>query len=249
MRTRLALSAVLLAAIASSATAQTQVVVTPSSPQGWTIYQAGGATGAWDTAFPRSGNGSASFNMPDALTGYVDHYVNLLPQSIAALSRLEYDWYRSSSSTTSGLLMPSLALYMSGGDYLVYERAYNASGNAPTDTWVTENILGGNFWRSTSTPTTGTCATYGMFTTLAQFNAQCYGGNAQFIGFDLFMGNSIAGSFIAAADNITYAIGTDPGVRYNFEADAVVATPEPASLALMVTGLFALVPVARRRRR
>src|SRR5205085_583800 len=121
---------------------------------------------------------------------------------------------------------------------------------APTDAWITENILGGNFWRGTNDGNaTGACGTYGMFTTLAAFNTQCYGGAAQFIGFDVFMGNSIPGSFEAGFDNVTYAVGTGTGTNYNFEPDAVVATPEPATLALFAPALLALVPVIRRRKR
>ncbi len=246
--TRRALVALLVSGLAFSAGAQTQeIVVTPSNPQGWTTLIFGNANGDWDTTHPRSGNGSARIAMNDASSAGVDHYNELAPQSMAGLSRLSYDWYRSSASTSSAVLSPVFALFMSDGDFLVYEREQNAPGAAPTDVWVTENVLGGAYWRYTLASITGDCGHRAMFTTLSDFNTQCYGGNAQFVGFDMWMGGVGPGSFDAAVDNLTYAIGGD-AVTYNFEADAVVATPEPASIALLITGLVALVPVARRRR-
>ena len=257
MRLRLAVLVASLV-VGGSAGAQVQVVVKPSSPQGWQTAAFGaGASGGWTTAYPRNGNGSAQISLLDAGAGEFDHYIDFAsPMSLSGFTRLMFDWYRNSSSTTADWLAPAFALHMangntSGGDYLVYEYAYNHTGAAPTNSWIAEDILGGTFWRGTSDGTASSnCATYGMFTTLGAFDSQCYGGNAMVLGFDVFMGYSMPGTFDAGVDNVNFATSNDPiGTNYDFEADPVTTAPEPATLALIIPGALALIPLARRRKK
>ena len=235
------------------------IVVTPSNPQGWagtTYYGPGGTgsgTGAFGgitTAFPHSGNGSVEISLADAVNSEADWALTFAggPYALSSLSTLAYDWYRSSTSTVNAPgLMPAFALSMSDGSYLVYERAYNATDDAPVDQWVTSNILNGTFWFTGNG--SGSCGVYGAFQTLSKFNTQCFGGSGAVSGLDLFMGYAYEGSFRGAVDNVSYAFDT-PDPTFNFEVDAGISTtPEPATMSLMAFGLAGMAGAGIRRRK
>ncbi|MDQ2890182.1 MAG: PEP-CTERM sorting domain-containing protein [Gemmatimonadota bacterium] len=246
-----------LALVASPTFAQT-VVVTPSNPHGWSdstyygptaSHTGTGAFAGITTTYPRSGAGSSEIRLNDAANSEADALMEFSSggKSLSSITALQYDWYRSSTSTTDGPIMPAFALHMSDNSYLVYERAYNATGNAPVDTWTTENILNGTFWSSGNG--TGVCANYGAFQSLSYFNTNCYAGAGSVTGLDIYMGYTQAGTFYGAMDNPTVGFNNATPTTWNFEPDAVTATPEPSSIALLGTGLIGLVPMVRRRRK
>ncbi len=152
-----------------------------------------------------------------------------------------------------GISAPAFALHMDSpyDDYLIYEPYYNAApGPVTMDTWNTSNMLGGIFWRGTDDPNaSGACASASAYVSLAAFNATCYGGNAEVRGIDLFLGFGYTGTFDGAEDNVVLGFDNATPTTYNFEVDGVSATPEPASFALMATGLIGLAGVVRRRNR
>lgn len=255
----LRVAAIAMAAVpflASPVLAQTTVVVTPSNPHGWTgttygpTYTSPGidASAGITQSYARSGNGSVEIKLGDAAHNEADWSMDFSSgHSLSSINALSYDWLRSSSSTNDGSIIPAFVLYMSDGSGLVYERAYNASGNAPQDTWTTENILNGKFWSTGNG--TGNCANYGAFQTLSYFNTNCYGGNGSVTGLDMFMGYTQAGTFDGAVDNATIGFEGGEATRYNFEADGQSTVPEPSSMALLGTGLVGLVPMIRRRKK
>jgi hypothetical protein len=234
--------------IATTGGAQT---VTPSNPQGWMeeTYGVSGASAQISGTYARSGNGSVRIQLADNLNSEADWGMTFgggASYSLSSLSALSYDWFRSSSSTTSTLLAPAFALRMTDGEYFVYEYAYNHVGDPAADTWTTENLLGGNFWFTGNG--TGTCDRYGAFTTLAAFNTACYGGQGAFDSMVMFMGYSIAGTFDGAVDNVVMTVTGGPSANYNFELDQQSVVPEPSTYALMAAGLLGVFAAARRRR-
>jgi hypothetical protein len=137
---------------------------------------------------------------------------------------------------------------LSDGKYLIYERAYNLSGDAPVDSWETSNILNGTFWY-TGGSGTGVCSTYGAFETLSYFNSNCYNGGATVTSLTAFLGYTQSGSFYGAVDNIAFGAENFGPVIWDFETDAPTdVVPEPASMALLATGLAGMAAARRKRR-
>lgn len=140
------------------------IVVTPSAPDGWGPANVrANATVAITTAQPRSGNGSLEFTTNTITPGQdkADYEklwnpVNFPNRTLAGLTALSYEYYRSSSSTTASHLAPVLRLYVGDanptsstfGKYalLIWEPVYNGAAPIPTDQWITQNILNGKFW-------------------------------------------------------------------------------------------------------
>lgn len=140
------------------------IVVTASAPDGWTPANVrANATVAITTAQPRSGNGSLEFTTNTITPGQdkADYEKLWYPASfpsrtLAGLTALSYEYYRSSSSTTASHLAPVLRLYVGDanplsptfGKYalLIWEPVYNGATPIPTDQWITQNILNGKFW-------------------------------------------------------------------------------------------------------
>lgn len=153
----------------------------------------------------------------------------------------------------------------------------NSINGTVANTWTTSNLLdsdGNNrfFLRFFSNPLvpvgTGQIGTNCVNTNrgldfnarmqdIAAWEASCNGGtgevnlaDANVIGMSLDMGAwPGSGSYTETnyMDNVMIGFNGDV-TSYNFETDAVVASPEPASLMLVGTGLVGLFGVTRRRR-
>src|SRR5690348_7305478 len=150
--TRLVTAAVLSAAVSLPLSAQT-VSVTPSNTHGWGyVDQVGAGSASINGTQPRSGNGSLEISAP---TGSDKAYFGVIfdsPQSLSAVSDASFDWFRSSSSSANGYFAPTFHFLVAdnvGGtthySELVWEWVYNnpanSAGTAPTDQWVTSNIV------------------------------------------------------------------------------------------------------------
>lgn len=243
---------VVVAAVGGAGVARAQTVVTPADPHGWGAYTYGTSVpapyGAVSGVFPHLGNGSAEIQLYDQGATEVLWWYDLpTPSALGALNLLSFDWFVSSTSTTPTWTTPAFAMYLDVGGYIIWEGAYNGTmPNAPQDTWVSSNILNDNFWWNGGG--TGQCANAAAYQTLAWFNANCFGGSANVIGLAPFLGFGYAGTqFSGAFDNVLYGFDNGPSEWFNFEASATTV-PEPASMALLATGLVGLAAGRRRRR-
>ena len=157
-----------------------------------------------NSTFARSGNGSAYMETTQGPGGFSSKAdVELMPTAtangngnfnstsamgrLANLSSFGYDWYRASTSTTSSIQHPSLRVQVVSADltqfgYLVFERAYNGFGNAPTNTWQTDDIYANaatyNLWATGSIANAFTYNTENMLLTAT------IGGNVQSYSYD-----------------------------------------------------------------
>jgi hypothetical protein len=218
--------------------------------------------------YARSGNGSVEFTTPGSsakadieyLAGGVNlggnYYATSSLGSFSLLTSFGYDWYLSSSSTTSNLHPALRVLLDADGDlntitdrgYLIYERAYN--GNTfPTDAWQTDTVGAQTYLWNTGLGL-GFAANinqtpYAYDATLAEW--QAYLPNAVILGFSVGVGSGWSGVFAGAIDNVNWQIGTEPAVMNNFEVARGGAVPEPSTY-MMAGSALALALFARRRR-
>lgn len=223
--------------------------------------------------YPRNGNGSVYFSSPSS-TGKADiEYFaapvnaggNFTPNpfnpasnlgNLSQLTALSYEWYRDSSSTVIGHLHPVLRLGILrvnpdnsvNTGYLIFERVYNGfSGAAPTDTWVSDNIITNNYklWATASLGFGDPNVNFNaVLKTIPDWITAANGANAQLfvISVNAGIGSGWNGQFAGAVDTITFGFGGNSNT-FNFEV-----VPEPASLAALGVGLASLIGLRRRTR-
>jgi hypothetical protein len=150
---------------------------------------------------------------------------------VGELGALSFDWYRDSSSTAPGHLTPAFEVYVDDGEgnswLLKWEGAYNGYPTngpaAPTDQWVTADLIGGNFWRIPQfidgdwvgfSGCNEAGDPYGCFVFNRQLDDEWLEG-FEVVGVGVGIGSGWNGSYISFADHIT--IGE---VTYDFEVDA-----------------------------
>lgn len=218
--------------------------------------------------YARSGNGSVEFTTPSSSAKsdieYLANGVNVGGNfgaagslgSFSLLTSFGYDWYLSSSSTTSNL-HPALRVLIDAdgnlntlGDRggLVFERAYNGN-SIPTDSWQTDTVGAQTFlWNFGLGLGTGfniNATPYAYDATLADW--QAYFPNAVILGFSVGVGSGWSGQFAGAIDNVNWQIGTQAAVTNNFEVARGGEVPEPSTY-MMAGSALALALFARRRR-
>ncbi|MBC8074861.1 MAG: hypothetical protein H7Y32_02195 [Chloroflexales bacterium] len=232
----------LLASVSQAALAAgPYTVVTPSAPDGWQAANVrANATVSITTSQPRgdapNNLGSLEFATNTIVSGqdkadYVKYWGVVPSRTLGNLSALTYELYRASSSTTAIHHAPAfrLAYVTPSGDsgLLIWENVYNGGSvgtPVPTDQWLANDILAGNFWMRAFGPGR-TIEQYDV--TLAEWangatfpNAHVLGPDTSIIGIETGVGSGWGGSFTGFVDNIAISFGVD-SVSANFEPNAL----------------------------
>lgn len=247
-------------ALALAATAAHATVVTPSDLQGWTPanVRTDASVAITGTYKPAGETGSLEFNTNTVTPGQdkadFAHAVNGTLGALINGGALSFDYYVDSASTTASHLAPAFRLTFfdeatNKSGYLIWEDTYNGGG-VPTDTWVSNDILAGNFWMRTFGPGF-TVEQFGV--TLADWaNGASFAGSytlsaaTRIVGVEVGVGSGWGNSFKGAVDHVNVSFGTaGQGVNANFEAGVV---PEPATWTMMIMGFGAAGALLRRRR-
>lgn len=226
----------------------------PFSLNTWAQHNVGGnaSVGITDT-YARSGNGSLQFTGQDgASKADLENYF-LGGPTLASFGSASYDWYRSSTSTTNDIQLPSLRLYVTNGvtsGTLIFEPYYQGQ-SIIEDSWQTTTFTMSSVAWAKPSPlahgATASCDSAACFDSLANFSAVNQG---LFVtGYSTGIGSGWSGSFNGAVDNVAFTFGGQTS-SFNFEvADRGGAVPEPTSWALMLMGFGGLGAMLRRARR
>ena len=249
----------LLAVAASHAAAQT--IVTPSNLQGWAPnFISAFGTVAITATQPR-GAGTGSLKLTGTGSADRTRYAFGTPRNgvglgkLNELSTLSFDWFRSSSSTTSAWHVPVFRLTIADPGQqinffeLVWEYEYqfqNSLNSAPTNQWINnQDLLEGNWYRGASV---GFGCTTLYFSCLRRSTNWGFSADAYVYGISIGTGGGWADAFNGFADDVRIGFGTAPVTSFDFETQVAVI-PEPSTYALLASGLVGLFAVQRRRRR
>lgn len=232
------------------------------------------ATAGITNTYPRSGNGSMYLSgQGSSDKANVAYYFDPSIYQFTMLGNIGgamYDYYRDGSSTAAGHLAPAMRLLVdadgnigTSGDRLslIYEPIYNGVGTVATNAWTSVMIgTTTNLWVFQTGQ--GVETVYNR--TLADYQAGTYSpspgfaqvsANSLVYGLSLGTGSGWSGTFAGAIDNVGLQFNSSPvgptTVSWNFETEAAppsTTTPEPASFALLGSGLLALGGAVRRRR-
>ncbi len=244
----ISLSIVLFALIgATSAFADTIVVVTPSSPQWVSGATNNGGVAQINGNQPRSGNGSLQGSTAGPAS-HAQYQTFGAFGNLANLTHVGFDWYRdgAGSAGSAGILAPSyqfsgFANGSSGFYTLTWEWYLNNPGNAPIDAWVTEDLTQQQFWLRIGG------VNGAELKTLAQWAIDPRLAGASVFTFTVNDGSNWGpGAFNGYADNHIYEFGQGNRVTTNFEISEL---PEPVSSTLLGLGLAGLAAKRKLRRR
>ena len=210
---------------ASPATADTQVIVTPSNQQGWLTADTrtgGTVTFVADPTAPGDPDRGALQLTTDATTTAKAQYLHAANTPLANVTELSYYTKQVSASFAFGDPSYQLITFLNGGTAgfttLVFEPYQNPTqGLVLNNVWQQWDVDQGLFWSTrtvtcsngTVVGTPGGPATY----TLAQINSLCP--NALVAGFGVNIGSNNPG-YVVRADLVSFN-----GTTYNFEPDAV----------------------------
>lgn len=223
----------LTAGIAAQSFAASTTLVTPSNPQGWaeSDQRVNGAS-VISADQPDATGGAASLKQTSTSSSDKTNYQKLADFGpVSELSALSFDWYRDSSSTAASHFTPAFGLYVSDSTgqnswLLKWEGVYNqypaASGAVPTDQWVQENILNGNFWRIPQVQNGVWVGFAGCSQTGDPYGCQVYDRHLtdewldgyNVAGVEVGIGSGWTGTYTSFVDNVRVGDTT-----YNFEAD------------------------------
>lgn len=261
-------------AVTTTTSSGTHTVVTGPGPnsganraQGTPVfnswYQANvgaGSTVGITTDYARSGNGSAYFSQIQSQTGKADLVYNfgsggmLAPVVLASLTSVSFDFFRDMASSTDPNFAPVFRFDMlKDGVFagsLVLENVYQNQMSAPVGSWTTlSSTLSSGIWWATNPLLGPTFANAnGGQKTLGQWITDNSGSTLSVYGMEIGFGSGWNGTFYAGVDNVDVNFTRGPSMNTNFEVVGVTATPEPASLALVGTGLLSFAGFIRRRR-
>ena len=219
-------------------------------------------TAAITSTNPRNGNGSVQMSLTDG-SGKADYVYSWgfdASRTLGSLTSLNYDWYRSGTSSASGL-MPAFRLsYDADGNaatttdrgYLIFEQVYNPNvASVVSDQWVNSNLMTANLWQRQFSPGL-TVESYGV--TMADWmsgnnqpaNADRLNGNTAILGIEFGIGSGWNGTFNGFVDNVSFGFNQNV-TTFNFETADAAAIPEPGSIALLGLGLIGFAAARRRK--
>ena len=206
--------------------------VTPDNPLGWTEVNArddGSSVISSVVPDQYGGNASLSQSFSDG-SGKTDFRLLKSFGLVDDLSALGFDWYRDGSSTAPDHLTPAIGVFVAdenGNSWLLkWEGVYNGypttGAGAPTDEWVTEDLLGANFWRipqfeNGSFVGFGGCTQAGDPYECFQFDRSLeddWLDGFEVVGIEVGIGSGWNGSYQSFADYITIN-----DTAYDFELD------------------------------
>jgi hypothetical protein len=271
--TRYAMCAIAL--LASTQVFAADITVLPSDLNGgglnqWNLSNYRGTTNGYTsvttagitTANPHNGNGSVQMSSTDG-SGKADYAYTwgfIDGRTLGNLTAASFDWYKSSTSSSSVLAPAMRLLYDADGNaattddigYLIFEQVYNPNAaSVVTDQWVSSDLMTANLWQRMLSPGF-TVENYGV--TMADWksgtnqpaNADRLSAGTAILGIEFGIGSGWNGIFNGFVDNVSFGFGGDV-TTFNFEAAAAAAVPEPGSIALLGLGMVGLLAASRRK--